>query len=788
MTLSLAQRHLLAALGWLATVATSLSLFPALAEKRYFLIGAALSALVALLGMAGRQLHVPTLVVLSVQVLVVGDILLTTYGGHTWRGLVPTSATFSSVRDVLSAGMDVANRYAAPVPHSPGLMLMTVGFIAFVAIAVDQLIAGLGRPPLAGLALLALYAVPVAALPDGVPAWCFVPGAAAYLALLMVAEHERLAHWGRHVATSSVRNHVDTIDTSALSSTGRRISALAITTAVIAPLLVPGFSRTLFHGESGIGNGTGTLSFNDPMVSLAESLHRKEALDLIHVSSEREPTYLRLAVLDQPGANAWRSSGIDIDSTLPTNVLLPPPTGLSSDVDTTPASLSLSLSPDFPGNSPWLPVPFDLTSINVTMRDGGFPEDFAYVPRDQTVTGRTTGAVSRLAGYTAAYKVVSPTQLQLEGAPAPPANMVQAYARVPVGVPDVVARVARDVTLGAADDYQRALDLQSFFRDSSSFSYDLDAAYGYGYRAMARFLTARRGYCQHFAATMAMMARELGIPSRVVVGFLDPSAHDSKGDFVFTSHDAHAWPELFFSGVGWVRFEPTPGNGAQIPGYTRIVPVRRINPTPTTPTTTDAGGGPGKLPDEQPTSTKPTAAGANAGGGGGSGGVPPLGWLVVVVLGAAALAPAAVRVALRRSRLARAIDGGASCEYAWLELRDRVVDLRLPWSGALTPRARQRFVEPLLGGDPDGVAALDRLSMTVERARYAGSPVPDADPRGDAREVMAAITRQLDRGQRLKAFLWPASLLPSLRTSWGQLVQRRFSSRADAASGLPSGS
>lgn len=782
MTLSMTGRHLLAVLGWLATLATSLSLYPALQEKRYFLIGGGLSALVVVLAMVARQLHVPTAVIVVGQLVLVSDIMLVAYGGHTWQGVVPTSTTFRSVANVLSDGMDVAQRYAAPVPHSPGLMLMTVAFIAYMAIAVDLLAASLARAPLAGLPLLALYTVPVAALPNGVPAWAFVPGAAAFLALLMVAEHGRLTHWGRHVARSTGRGSGDAIDTSALSAAGRRISMLAVTTAVVLPLLLPGFSHTLFHGKSGIGNGSGgKISFNDPMVSLAVGLHRKDPLDLVEVTSGTAPSYLRLAVLDHPGPNAWTSSGFDISSTLPPNVLLPEPPGLSSSVPTTPASMAVTLTSDFPSDSQWLPVPFAIKAVNLSLQGGGLLQDFAYLPRDQTLTSRTEGAVTLVAGYTTSYKVVSPTEDQLDNAPPAPTALVTSYAKVPAGVPDVVAQVARNVTADATNDYQRALALQSFFRDNASFTYDLGVGYGYGYRAMARFLEVRRGFCQQFAATMAMMARELRIPSRVVVGFLDPSKHTGDDDYTFTSQDAHAWPELYFNGVGWVRFEPTPGNGAVIPGYTQIVRVPTVNPTDTTPTSTGAQGQQGKQTDLPSTSAAPSPTNAGAGGGGGGTEVPSVGWLVLAVLAGLLLAPAAVRAGLRRSRLARAIDGGPSCEYAWLELRDRIIDLGMPWTGSLTPRARQRFVEPLLGGDPDGVAALDRLSLTLERSRYAGTPVPDARPASDVEDVMSAVTQGADRLQRVRAFLWPASLIPSLRTGWGR-VRSRPARRAAAPS------
>ena len=60
-----------------------------------------------------------------------------------------------------------------------------------------------------------------------------------------------------------------------------------------------------------------------------------------------------------------------------------------------------------------------------------------------------------------------------------------------------------------------------------------------------------------FASTMAVMARTLGIPARVAVGFA-PGEKLAKGGYLVGAHDAHAWPELYFQGVGWVRFEPTP--------------------------------------------------------------------------------------------------------------------------------------------------------------------------------------------------------------------------------------
>ena len=84
-----------------------------------------------------------------------------------------------------------------------------------------------------------------------------------------------------------------------------------------------------------------------------------------------------------------------------------------------------------------------------------------------------------------------------------------------------------------------------------------------GVESVAAFLQQRAGYCVHFASTMAVLARDLGIPARVAVGFT-AGEEQKDGSHVVKTHDAHAWPELYFGGVGWVAFEPTPA-GARTP-------------------------------------------------------------------------------------------------------------------------------------------------------------------------------------------------------------------------------
>ncbi len=233
-----------------------------------------------------------------------------------------------------------------------------------------------------------------------------------------------------------------------------------------------------------------------------------------------------------------------------------------------------------------------------------------------------------------------------------------------------------------------------------------------------------------------MMARELGIPSRVVVGFLDPSKVAGRQP-VRVHLATTPTPGRSCTSAG------SAGSGSSRPRAT-APPSRRTPATSTVPTdqadqdhADEHAGQCAERSAATPTPPRPRrrtgarlsrAAPAAAGARHPSPGWSPS-WSSLL-----AVTPGSIRWGIRRSRMARAVDGGESSEYAWLELRDRILDLRLPWTGSLTPRARSRFVEPLLGGDPDGVAALDRLSLTVERARYASSPVADASrPRTRAR-------------------------------------------------------
>jgi transglutaminase-like putative cysteine protease len=143
------------------------------------------------------------------------------------------------------------------------------------------------------------------------------------------------------------------------------------------------------------------------------------------------------------------------------------------------------------------------------------------------------------------------------------------YLELPDGFPSSIGDIARSVTAGATTPYETALTLQNWFR--SEFDYSLEVQAGHSNNAIEGFLRDRVGYCEQFAGSYAAMLRTLGVPARVAVGFT-PGNFD--GDvYSVLGKNAHAWPEVWFDGLGWVPFEPTPGRGS--PGaenYTNVVP------------------------------------------------------------------------------------------------------------------------------------------------------------------------------------------------------------------------
>jgi len=283
---------------------------------------------------------------------------------------------------------------------------------------------------------------------------------------------------------------------------------------------------------------------------------------------------------------------------------------------------------------------------------------------------------------------------------------------------------------------------------------------GSGVEILARFLQEKKGYCVHFASAMAVMARVLGIPSRVAVGFQPGDAVSAQGvtNFTVSSHDLHAWPELYFDGVGWLRFEPTPGRG-ELPNYSTTAPVD----DPSTPE--DEGAAP------EPTATAgstnaPDRADEDGLGAGAPGTAAatsnPLPTVLAVIAGLIVLggfAPAVTRIVVRRRRENAIRRGREPAVAAWAELRDTARDYGWAAPDSETPRD---FADRLATVLTAQRAAIEGFRTDVEESAFAppGRGIPTV---AELRAMSRAISRTVGPRERLLAIFAPASLTARFR-------------------------
>jgi len=149
------------------------------------------------------------------------------------------------------------------------------------------------------------------------------------------------------------------------------------------------------------------------------------------------------------------------------------------------------------------------------------------------------------------------------------------YLRLPTNLDPDLDALAEAVTAGLATDYERGLALEAFFHSPNAFRYSTDIEPGHGADELSAWLLDpaspyyRTGYCEQFATSMGVLARLVGIPSRVVLGFT-PGVSQPDGSVVVRARNAHAWVELWMPTQGWVRFDPTPRGFSETPTFMEL--------------------------------------------------------------------------------------------------------------------------------------------------------------------------------------------------------------------------
>jgi transglutaminase-like putative cysteine protease len=766
-------------LAALATLLTCWSLAPVIDGHRWLLGSALVIALVLGTGAGLRALRLPPALVLPGQ-LAVGAVALTAAfaGESAVGGLLPGPAAVNRLGQLVVDGADTINRYAAPVPETRGLLLIVGGGVLFIAAMVDLLAVTLRSAAVAGLPLLALYAVPAAVLPGGLPWRYFVLAATGWLLLVAHDGSGRVLRWGRLLPRwgdrgTGTRQSIGS-DTSALAATGRRVGALAVSLAVLVPALVPALPEGLLvrAGGSGSGPGVGGLTVINPVLTLRDSLSPRRDVEVLKYRTDQpDVAPLRIVTADVfDGAN-WKPRTTDVSRGQRASRGLPAPPGLTDAVPRSSYSMHVEVGSTL--NQDFLPLPYPARRVDI---DGAWLYDAGslnVIGDGETVRGKQ---------YDVEYLAVRPTAAQLEQAPPADADTIATYTRLPRSLPQSVRDKAREVTANAGNAYRRAMALQEWFRSGGNFVYSTEAPADSSGDAVADFLVARRGFCIQFSSAMAVMARSLGIPARIGVGFL-PGTPDADRNFSVKLTDAHAWPELYFAGVGWVRFEPTPAS------RTGAAPVWAQPQTGSAPAATPSAGSAaaaaptgssssltGAAANQQKQDAQ--AAGASgdqtAAGGIGSKGV-QVPWklvgVVLVLLAALAVTPVSALLGRRRRRRA-ASDAAARVEASWSDLREGVLDLGVDLRSGVTPRQLDAELAGAVALAGPSREALGRISQTVERSRYA--PVaPDADQLDDdVRTVLAAVAATRGRGTRVRARVLPRSGADRVRAGIGSVTGR----------------
>ncbi|WES64698.1 DUF3488 and transglutaminase-like domain-containing protein [Microbacter sp. GSS18] len=705
-------------------------------------------------GFVARRLRLPAIAVSLAEAAVWIVVMTTAFlSGTALLGIIPTVATVQAVPGLIDAAMTEIYHGIAPMAATAPLAFLIVGATGLLTIAVDHVVITARMPLLAAVALVMVSLIPAIAVPVEPDILAFVLLAACILFLVRAETQSRTPGPARRERGADA--------TPPLAGVTATAAGIGVVAVVVALVITPALPQPVLRaGSNPFGTGVGL----DASLELGDDLRRPREIEIMRVhSSAPTPPYLRATTLSDFDGEVWMP---DVSRSIPLDA--PNEFGdVSVDEDirvdeyvTTVEVENLS--------STWLPVSFPAVQVD------GLAGQWAAVPWNRTVIARAGSSQGET--YQVTTHVPRPTLEQIRLADARWPGLPNDTTAVPAGVPAVVGALAREVTADAFTDYDRLEALQSWFR-GADFRYSLSAPVdegfdGSGAEAIAQFLEVREGYCIHFASAFALMARTLDMPSRIVVGFLPGSSTteviDGETVHSITTSRTHAWPEVYFDGIGWVAFEPTNSLGS--PTAFSAAPTDPLTGDPAVTPSTPANASPTPTAGQDPRDVGQDETGAASGPLTATGtGWPPA---AIVLLIAALLAlPAVAREVRRRSQLAQAGDGDAAA--AWTLVQDAAIDLGIPVPPSETPRA---LGERLVARHGAPAEQMGRLVDAIERAAYApsraqyweGDTLPDA-----VRTVRAAMMAQVPLTQRVLAILAPRSLAIRPGTAYAAAAQRR---------------
>jgi hypothetical protein len=312
-------------------------------------------------------------------------------------------------------------------------------------------------------------------------------------------------------------------------------------------------------------------------------------------------------------------------------------------------------------------------------------------------------------------------------------------------VPDNVQSLAEDAVHQMRPSFQAALVLENYLRANYRVAVGSSLPSGHGWPQLTEFLfSSKRGTSEQFAAAYVALARVIGIPARLAVGFRMPARPDADGRYTIRDGDVLAWPEVAVAGAGWVPLDPTGAAASAPPGGSGLAAL--------------AERARGQLPPPQDLRDPPVAPVPGDAPGGGHDD-PSLRWLLVLVVPLAGWPVGVPSARALRSWRRRRRPGAAAVVGAWEDVRDRLRAYGVEATAAMTVRDLAAAAEPLTG--PAAATEIRALASMVDGVLWSATA---ADPPVDqawasARAVRRALARRGWR-LRLRAIVDPRGLLP----------------------------
>ncbi len=401
------------------------------------------------------------------------------------------------------------------------------------------------------------------------PAEALIPGAAVYifgsvfaaeahrvstaavvvlagLAVILLHRLGEAARWGTWLGPGARAR-----GQASLFRVGAVVVGVTLIGGLIAAPYLPGYDEQPVWDLTDLDEAQSPRTVLSPLVDIQSKLISQPDVEVFTVDTD-QPDYWRMTSLDVFDGRIWRSRGRfektngGFDTDLPDGTAFD---AVSQQFDVTNLG------------GIWVPAAYEPAEL-VSATDG---VGFEYEPESGTLIVDRDRADSDGLNYTILSAIPSRDVAAITDAgEGIPAEISERYLELPGDF----SQRARDQAFtiieaaGAETPYEKALALQNFFRDPSLFRYSLDVSNGHSSQRLEDFLfEVRVGYCEQFAGTYAALARAVGLPARVAVGFTPGVFDEAAGVYRVSGKHAHAWPEVWIDGIGWLRFEPTPGRG-----------------------------------------------------------------------------------------------------------------------------------------------------------------------------------------------------------------------------------